>query len=196
MILIAMLAGCGAYNSFANLGGNMRRMVSSYGEKVDENITNEDIRNSRYAYVIGQFSGRNEWLHASEDTDYSKVELDYNTRYDSAKAWRIYQVEPGRYTLRHILMGVGGNTYAQTTGAGEDKDAELAEKGSACLASFEAAAGNLYWLGSLTMRHPDTFNLDMDTEDMYDYVSGKYKNLADIRKLIIPNPIKKGECMK
>jgi hypothetical protein len=194
-----MLAGCGVYDSFANLGGNMRRIVSSYGEMADKNITNEDIKNSQYAFVIGQFSGRNEWHHVSKDTDYSKVELDYNTRPDSfGKSWRIYQVEPGRYTLRHIMYGnagPGGST-TYTTSRGEEKDIELAQKGSACLASFEAEAGKLYWLGSLTLRYPDTFSLDMDTEDMYDYVAGKYENLTDIQNLIIQNPMKKGECME
>lgn len=54
---------------FSDFGQNLRMIVSSNGIKAEKNITNKDIASSEYAYVVGGFYGRNEWLHVSKNFD-------------------------------------------------------------------------------------------------------------------------------
>ena len=74
-VIVMVLSSCGLQKGgsirqdFSDFGQNLRMIVSSNGIKAEKNITNKDIASSEYAYVVGGFYGRNEWLHVSKNFD-------------------------------------------------------------------------------------------------------------------------------
>jgi hypothetical protein len=91
------------------------------------------------------------------------------------------------------------NLFVRAIEEEKSKDVELRDA-SAYFASFEAKAGNLYYLGSAKlMRQGGSGTLEVDTSnlgDMHKYVEENYKNLTKAVELIEINPIKPGEFFK
>jgi hypothetical protein len=186
-LLLLLLIGCS--ENFKNLGGNTRRMFSSYGEKVEKFISISTIsKDTEYAYVIGRMNTRNEWTHTSipynktYSPKFMAIELAFVERpgFLGEKKYGIYKLKAGKYTLTHFSFGnaaPGGVIYTSTTAA-KDENEKLKDTGSK-FASFTVQAGKVYYLGDVYL-DVSSLNVSHNTTAMNAYVFDNYPNLRGI----------------
>lgn len=206
--IVMVLSSCGLQKGgsirqdFSDFGQNLRMIVSSKGIKAEKNITNKDIASSEYAYVVGGFYGRNEWLHVSKNFDDSweddeVVELPFYHYYidgsDRIKYdYNLYKIKPGRYTLVTFSSTPENNLTYRSIDPDREENDKIRQTDSV-YASFEAKAGEVVYVGDFQVTGLNTMIIT-DNEDMViEYLRENYKNLDNPQRLVKKRLAKKGK---
>lgn len=203
-MIMLLMGGCGLQKGgavrqdFADFGGNLRRMASSKGVKVPTSLSNEEVANSEYGYVVGAVNGRNEWVHTSKSykdslDKYEIVELPFSNRSGNpfskktGYSYDVYQLKPGRYTLVYYGLPSGYRSIDP------DKDQnELIKATSSVYASFEVKAGEITYIGDIEIFDSNSMNINEYSGFAIMYLKEHYKNLTDVSDLLKVKLAEKG----
>ncbi|MCM1324812.1 MAG: hypothetical protein NC218_11910 [Acetobacter sp.] len=207
---IILLSGCGLQKGgsirqdHSDFGQNLRMMFSSKGLKADNNITNKDITSSEYAYIVGSFYGRNEWLHISKNFDDSweddeVVELPFRNQkfsltYDENPTFNydIYKVKLGRYTLVTFASAPKNDSFYRSVDPDREENDKIKQNDS-IYASFEAKAGELTYVGDMSMMNGYSLDIRDNKTAVIQYLKENYTNLENPQQLIKTHLALKGK---
>lgn len=207
--LLLFLTGCGLQKGgsvrqdFSDFGQNVRMMFSSKGVKADKTLSDKEISSSEYAYVVGSFYGRNEWLHTGKcfgDSwkDDEIVELPFTNQnfslsYDENPRfnYNIYKIKPGRYTLVTFMSAPKNNVFYRSIDPDREKNDQIREKDSV-YASFEAKAGELTYVGDMNVTGLTSMVIKDNSTEVVTYLSEFYENINNPQKFMKKNLAKKG----
>jgi len=210
---IILLGGCGLQKGgsirqdFSDLGQNIRMMVSSKGIKAEKSISNTDITSSEYAYIVGSFYGRNEWLHISKNfedswNDDEVVELpylnqDFSFTYNENPTfnYNIYKIKPGRYTLVTFMSAPKNNVSYRSIDPHREENDRIKQTDS-IYASFEAKAGELTYVGDLMITGNNSLEIKDKESDVIQYLLEYYPNIKNPQEMIKKRLSQKGKYFR